>query len=94
MKLSTQYLQCFNLSCRPVQVQLSAARPRLAGVHLQLLPRREDAPAQERAGDRRHEQEAAQRQGAHVQLGQGRRHHGRRLSLRRLAVWLVLIHSV
>ena len=79
------------VACRPVQVQLPAARPRLAGVHLQLLPGHEDPPAQEQARDHRPEQEAAQRQGANLQLGQGRR-SGRALGVRSVAIWTILIN--
>ena len=85
--------QSIKPSCRPIQVQLSLERPRLAGVHPQLLPGREDAPAQEQAGDSRHEQEAAQHQGSNLQHGQVHP-RGRALNLRRLAIWPILIHSV
>ena len=81
------------IACRPVQVQFPAARPRLAGVHLQLLPGHEDAPAQEQARDHRPEQEAAQRQGANLQLGQGRC-RGRALGVRSVDIWPTLIHPV
>ena len=71
--------------CRPLRVQLPSARPRLAGVHRQLLPRPARAPAQEQSGDHRAEQEETPRQGSPVQPGQGRR-GGRALRLRRVAV--------